>query len=144
VVTQPFEHTSLDVAVARLEVQLATLNRDLTEFRAETKVSNSELSARMGALETHERERNGHIRELVHYRGENEQHWAEHMSWASEQVRDLNQIGDAVAVIQEERHDGKVKASVWKSQAKFILGGGGAGSLLTALVGVALWVFKIL
>ena len=139
-VTQPFSRTSLEVAVARLEVQLVTLNRDLVDFRADTKIAHSELNSTMQALEARERERNGSIRELVQYRRENEQHWGEHMAWAGQQATDTNQIGEAVAKIESERHDGSIRSGVIKAQAKFILGGGLGGG---TIVGIAVFLWNI-
>jgi len=143
--TQPIPRNySLEVAVARLEERLASMDRNLLDFRVETKMNHSELAASMQALESRERERNGHVADLVRYRNENEQHWGEHMAWAANQVTDLNAQGDALAALEAARHEGAIKTGVWKSQAKFVLGGGGGGSLITAAVAGALWFFKVL
>lgn len=140
--TQPYERpTSLEVAIARLEVQMATANRDLVDFRAETKIAHSELLSSMQSLEARERERNGSIRELILYRKENEQHWAEHMAWSDEQAKDLNQVGESLAAIEAERHDGKIRSGVWKAQIKFVLGGGVGGG---TIVGIAVFLWNAL
>lgn len=57
------EHEAVAIAVARLEVRMEQVSQGLVDFRAESKVSASELTASMKALESRERERNGQIRE---------------------------------------------------------------------------------
>lgn len=150
--TMPFDsHTSPEVAIARIEERLTSLTTQVVELRAEEKVAHSELASSMKALEARERERNGQIRDLAEYRRANEQQMQEHLLWANELAVDVNKIGEslaafseALAAIQAERHDSKVRASVWKSQIKFILGGGGAGSLITAIAAGLLWFFRVL
>lgn len=135
--TQSFERPSPEVSIARLEVMMTTMQRDLTEFRADTKIAHSELQSSMRALESRERERNGQIKDLAQYRKENEQHWGEHMTWAAERA-------NVLAGIQAAQHDGSVRSGVWRSQLKFVLGGGGGGSLITAAIGGALWFFNVI
>ena len=118
---------SLEIAVVRLEERLVSLTRDLVDFRAETKISHSELRSSMQLLETRERERNGHIRKLMETQTSYEQRWNEHMLVAKHETERL-------VLLEDQHYVSGIKSSVLKGQMKLIFGGAGIGGLIIGAV----------
>ena len=124
---------SLEIAVVRLEERLVSLTRDLVGFRAETKISHSELRSSMQLLETRERERNGHIRRLMDAQTAYEQRWNEHMLVARNEAERL-------VSLEDQHYVSGIKSSVLKGQMKLIFGGAGIGGLI---IGAVQLIFRV-
>lgn len=108
------------IAIARLEERVASLTRDVADGRAETKIAHSEILSRMGALESRERERNGHINDLVRRNLSDDQRWAEHMAFSKEYAEDVHQL-------KRQHEDQGVRAALIRSQWVMLSAGAAIG-----------------
>ena len=65
------EHSA--VAIARLEERVASVSRDVSDGRADTKISLSAIHSAVKELESRERERNGSLKDLVKWSSSHEE-----------------------------------------------------------------------
>ena len=113
--------TQEGVAIARLEERLASYARDVDDYRAEAKIAHSELKSELGALNTRERERNGHINDLVRESAANKLRWDEHMKASAEYIAVTEQL-------RRQHEDADVKASLLRSQWVMLSAGAALGA----------------
>ena len=135
------ERRTTDALIAVLEERITGLSWGIHErfdqIRIDLSLQNSSLKdveQQQRSLVDRERERNGHIADLAHYRVENEQHWAEHMVWASERGAELASM--------KRQHDNNHLVSQTRAQiVRLILGAVTSGA--TAAVGLIVFLTQI-
>lgn len=131
---EPFERVTVAVLGERLANFMEETRRAHKRLQdaVEAVLGKQEMLAlNMTALERREGERNGQIRELTEYRIENEQHWGEHMRWATNEAAELEELKKAR---EEEALIEQTKRSVWRTQWKGVVAGFTlAGAVVAAL-----------
>lgn len=99
------------------------------EKRLEASIA--ELKADVGGLLVREKERNGHIADLVRSQQENERRWSSHREWSNEQA---SQLSDLVQSHREAELIEGARKGLLSTQARwFVVGAGVAGSVATAI-----------
>lgn len=128
------EHRATDALIAVLEERIAGLSQGIHErfdqVRIDLSLQNSSLKdveQQQRAANDRERERNGHIADLTHYRLENEQHWAEHMVWASEK-------GVELAALTRQRENNHLIEQTRSQFIRLIVGAVASGATAAATV----------
>ena len=117
---------SAEAFVAVLEERLEGVARGINERISGMHIELSNLTASVQlqdktfrdaeqARDNRERERNGHIADLTHYRLENEQHWAEHMTWAQQRGEELDTMR---RLHSDEAREAAGRRTVWQTQAR--------------------------
>lgn len=128
---------SVEILVAVLQERLDNHNRQMLEGFAQIKIDMSELTSAMKALESRESERNGHIRNLISYRQQNEErngeHLLRHQEQEERQTKALEKLTLLVTPLLDQAKVAKIRGLVWKQ----IGGGAAAGAgFVGILVGI--------